>query len=71
MNDLVVHGWDLARATGQDEQIEPGEVERVWADVHELGDNIRQPGVCAEAVEIGDDAPMQARLPAYLGRDPR
>jgi uncharacterized protein (TIGR03086 family) len=69
--DLVVHGWDLARATGQDERIDPGEVERIWVDVHELGDNIRQKGVCAEAVAISDDAPMQDRLLAYLGRDPR
>ncbi len=69
--DLVVHGWDLARATGQDEHIEPGEVERVWADVQDLGDNLRQSGVCGPAVEIGDDASEQDRLLAYLGRDPR
>jgi uncharacterized protein (TIGR03086 family) len=69
--DLVVHGWDLARATGQDEHIEPREVERVWADVQDLGDNLRQSGVCGPAVEIGDDASAQDRLLAYLGRDPR
>ena len=69
--DLVVHGWDLARATGQDEKIAPDEVERVWADVQELGDNIRQKGVCGDAVEISDEAPLQDRLLAYLGRDPR
>jgi uncharacterized protein (TIGR03086 family) len=69
--DLVVHGWDLARATGQDEHIDPQEVERVWAHARELGDNLRQPGVCAPAVELGDDASEQDRLLAYLGRDPR
>ena len=69
--DLVVHGWDLARATGQDEHIDPPEVERIWAHARKLGDNIRQPGVCAPAVEIGDDASEQDRLLAYLGRDPR
>jgi uncharacterized protein (TIGR03086 family) len=69
--DLVVHGWDLARATGQDEDIDPAEVERIWADVQELGDNIRRPGVCGPAVEISDDAPPQERLLAHLGRDPR
>jgi uncharacterized protein (TIGR03086 family) len=69
--DLVVHGWDLARATGQDEHIEPREVERVWADVQDLGDNLRQSEVCGPAVEIGDDASAQDRLLAYLGRDPR
>jgi uncharacterized protein (TIGR03086 family) len=69
--DLVVHGWDLARATGQDERIDPQEVDRVWAHARELGDNLRQPGVCAPAVEVGDDASEQERLLAYLGRDPR
>jgi uncharacterized protein (TIGR03086 family) len=69
--DLVIHGWDLARATGQDEHIEPVEVERIWADAQQLGDNLRRSGVCAEAVEIGDDAPLQDRLLAHLGRDPR
>jgi uncharacterized protein (TIGR03086 family) len=69
--DLVIHGWDLARATGQDEHIDPQEVERIWAHARELGDNLRRPGVCAPAVEIGDEAPEQDRLLAYLGRDPR
>ena len=31
--DLVVHGWDLARATGQDDTIDPDEVERIGAMV--------------------------------------
>jgi len=69
--DLVIHGWDLARATGQDEHLDPAEVERIWADAQELGDNLRQPGVCAPPVEIADDAPRQDRLLAHLGRDPR
>ncbi len=69
--DLVVHGWDLARATGQDERIDPVEVERIWADAQQLGENLRQSGVCAAAVEIRRDAPLQERLLAHLGRDPR
>jgi uncharacterized protein (TIGR03086 family) len=69
--DLVIHGWDLARATAQDEQIDAAEVERIWADAQQLGDNLRRSGVCAEAVELGDEAPLQDRLLAHLGRDPR
>jgi uncharacterized protein (TIGR03086 family) len=69
--DLVVHGWDVARATGQDEHIDPVEIERIWADARQLGDNLRQPGVCAPPVELEGDASPQDRLLAYLGRDPR
>ncbi|MDN5851747.1 MAG: maleylpyruvate isomerase family mycothiol-dependent enzyme, partial [Actinomycetia bacterium] len=29
--DLVVHGWDLARATGVDEHIDPDDVAWVWS----------------------------------------
>ena len=27
--DLVIHGWDLARATGQEDRIDPAEIDRV------------------------------------------
>ena len=30
-DDLVLHGWDLARATGQDDTMDPEDVERLWA----------------------------------------
>lgn len=68
--DLVVHGWDLARATGQDETIDPAEVDRLARDAAALGDAIRSPGVCGPAVTVPDDAPAQDRLLALLGRDP-
>ena len=69
--DLVVHGWDLARATGQDETMNPEEVERIWAMAQGLGDNLRRAGVCGPAVAVPEDAPRQDRLLGLLGRDPR
>ena len=69
--DLVVHGWDLARATGQDDTIDPAAVEEVWSAAQGLGDNLRRPGVCGPAVEVPKDAPLQDRLLGFLGRDPR
>ena len=68
--DLVVHGWDLARATGQDETIAPARVEEVWGMAQGLGDNLRRSGVCGPAVPVADDAPLQDRLLGLLGRDP-
>jgi uncharacterized protein (TIGR03086 family) len=66
--DLVVHGWDLARATGQDETIDPGEVERVQASVDTMGDVMRENAVIADPVEPAPDASAQDRLLASLGR---
>ena len=68
--DLVVHRWDLARATGQDEQLDPNDV--AWA--HELaasfGEMLRMDGVCGPAVEVPEDAHPQAKLLAFVGRTP-
>jgi len=67
--DLVIHGWDLARATGQDERLDPAEVERIFNDARALGDNLRR--AFGPPVEVDDGASEQDRLLAYLGRDPR
>jgi selenocysteine-specific elongation factor len=68
--DLVVHGWDLARATGQDETIDPSEIDRVRAAAEAFGDSLRGSGVCAAAIDLGPEAGAQDRLLAFLGRQP-
>jgi len=68
--DLLIHGWDLARATGQDETLPADQVSRVYADALSLGDNLRAGGVCGPVVEVAEDAPEQDRLLAHLGRQP-
>lgn len=68
--DLVVHRWDLARATGQDETIDPGDVARVQAQVDVMGDVMRANGVVGPALDAGPDASAQDRLLAALGRRP-
>ena len=68
--DLVVHGWDLARATGQDTTLEPQDVERVQAAVDAMGPVMRSNGVIGEPVEVPEGASAQARLLAALGRRP-
>lgn len=68
--DLLVHAWDIARATGQDETLPAEEVARVYSDALELGDSLRREGICGPAVEVAADAPLQDRLLAFLGRTP-
>jgi uncharacterized protein (TIGR03086 family) len=67
--DLVVHGWDLARATGQDETIDPVEVDGIMAFAEPMGDTMGENGVTGPAVSVPDDAPKQDRMLGLLGRD--
>ncbi|MET9226037.1 TIGR03086 family metal-binding protein [Lentzea sp. NPDC003310] len=80
-DDLVLHGWDLARATGQDETIPAADVERLWASAAavppELMERFRTPGafgpgieVYGAEIEVPADASLQDRLLGYVGRDP-
>jgi uncharacterized protein (TIGR03086 family) len=80
-DDLVLHGWDLARATQQDDTMEPEDVERLWsittAIPAELMEKYRTPGAFGPGVEVfgpevdvPEDAPLQDRLLGLIGRDP-
>ncbi|WP_432886619.1 TIGR03086 family metal-binding protein [Kribbella sp. CA-245084] len=80
-DDLVLHGWDLARATGQDETIEPVDIERLWATAAAIPPDLmakyRTPGAFGEGIEVygaevpvAPDAPLQNRLLGLLGRQP-
>lgn len=66
--DLVVHGWDLARASGQDERIDPEDVVRVRAVCEGFGDAMRDPRAFGPEVDAPAGADDQTRLLAFLGR---
>jgi uncharacterized protein (TIGR03086 family) len=66
--DLVVHAWDLARATGQDDSIDPQDVQRVQDQVDAMGEVMRENGVIAAPVDPAPDASAQDRLMNSLGR---
>ena len=68
--DLVVHGWDLARATGLDEHIEADDIARVQKQAEEFGDALRSPGAFGPAVDPPGDADARAKMLAFLGRQP-
>jgi uncharacterized protein (TIGR03086 family) len=80
-DDLVLHGWDLARATGQDDAMDPVDVERLWAATSaippDLMERYRTPGAFGPGVEVfgpevavPEDAPLQDRLLGLIGRNP-
>jgi uncharacterized protein (TIGR03086 family) len=66
--DLVVHGWDLARATGLDERIEPEDVQQARSYMESMGDALRSPGAFGAQVEPPADADEQQEMLAFLGR---
>jgi uncharacterized protein (TIGR03086 family) len=68
--DLVVHRWDLARATGLDETMPPEEVDRLSDEIAGFGDAARSPGVFGPVVDVPPDADPQSALLGQLGRRP-
>lgn len=68
--DLLVHGWDLARATGQDETMDPDDVERLTEAARQFGDSARAPGVFGPEIEPPPGADAQAKVLAFIGRQP-
>lgn len=69
--DIAIHTWDLARAIGADEHLDPRLVEAVWADLEPQRDLLASSGLFADPVPVPDDASPQDRLIALTGRDPR
>lgn len=69
--DLAIHAWDLARAIGADERLDPDLVDALYDTWEARRELIADSGVFARPVEVGEDADTQDRLLAMLGRDPR
>jgi uncharacterized protein (TIGR03086 family) len=67
--DHVIHGWDLAVATGGDSRIEPDLVDDVARWYAERESLYRQAGIVGERPEGDHDSP-QAALLAGFGRRP-
>jgi uncharacterized protein (TIGR03086 family) len=68
--DILVHGWDLAKATGQAATLEPELAEQVLAFARQtITEETRVPRIGPE-LPVPADAPATDRLVAYLGRTP-
>lgn len=66
--DTLVHTWDLSRATGQDERLDPAGVATAFATIKSFGDGIRAPGAFGPAVQPPPGADEQTRFLCYCGR---
>jgi uncharacterized protein (TIGR03086 family) len=67
--DVFTHTWDLARATGQTETLDPDHLQRMIAAMGEMPDEVlRADGMFGPRVEVPADADDQTRFLAYAGR---
>lgn len=69
--DMAVHGWDVARAIGEDWPIGDDEARALGADADGWGDALYSEGICSAPVPVPDDASPWDRLLGRLGRDPQ
>lgn len=72
LDELVLHGWDLAVATGQPFEPGPADAEAVLqftAAVAEAGPEARE-GLFGPPVQVASDAPTFDRALGLAGRDP-
>jgi uncharacterized protein (TIGR03086 family) len=68
--DTLIHGWDLARATKQDDTLDLASVAAASAFLTPNGDRLRSPGGFGPEVTVPADASPQDRLLGFVGRDP-
>lgn len=70
LGDVLIHTWDLARAAGLDESLDPDEVSGMLAGLEPLDDVLRTSGHYGPRVAVPVAADQQTRLIAFTGRQP-
>jgi uncharacterized protein (TIGR03086 family) len=69
--DTLVHGWDMASATGQSVTIDPALAAAALEFCQQaITDDIRNSGSFGPILPVADDAPPTDRLVGFLGRQP-
>jgi uncharacterized protein (TIGR03086 family) len=69
--DVFMHTWDLARATGQDDRLDPERCAAMLAGMEPMEEVMRASGQYGPVVvDVPTDADPQTRLLAFIGRDP-
>jgi uncharacterized protein (TIGR03086 family) len=70
LGDVLVHTWDVARATGGDERLDADEVHRMLEASEPYDAILRTSGQYGPRVAVPDDASEQDKLVAFMGRQP-
>lgn len=70
LNEVQMHGWDLARATGQPYEVPDTLAEAVLPIVTPSGDDSAREGMFGPPVAVPEDASVFDRVLGLGGRDP-
>lgn len=70
LTELVVHGWDLARATGQEVDLPEPTLRACFDHVRVFVPRAPVPELWGPAVEVPAEAPLLERIVAVTGRQP-
>ena len=68
--DVFLHRWDLARATSQDETLDPVRCAAMYEGMLPMDEVLRGSGHYGPRVPVPDDADAQTKLLAFTGRQP-
>ena len=66
--DVLVHTWDLSRAIGADDTLDPKAVEGAYSGLKPMDAMIRQPGIFGPKVESEPGCSTQTEFLNFLGR---
>ena len=69
-SDILIHGWDVAKATGQDATMPEGLPDAVYELIHGRFTDEQRKGIFKPDVSVGPAASAQDALLGYTGRDP-
>ena len=68
--DVFMHTWDLARATGQDDRLDPEYCATLLAGMEPIDELLRSSGQYGPPVPVPADSDVQVRMLGFIGRDP-
>ncbi len=68
--DVFMHTWDLSRATGQDDRLDPDFCARLLGGMEGMEGVLRSSGQFGARVDVPADADIQTKLIGFIGRDP-
>jgi uncharacterized protein (TIGR03086 family) len=68
--DVFMHTWDLSRATGQDDRLDPAFCAELLGGMEQMEQLLRSSGQFGARVEVPGGADTQTKLLGFIGRDP-